>query len=138
MVSTSDFGSEGSSSSLDRATKFSYMKRNLNIRTKLAMWLSKCARRIDPQGYQHYPLPNTPEPILFSPQVKSVERIMAQISYSRTHLNKAPEQFEENYILPEIAEKIADELLECGFVKVEPIDTPYERQWIATLYVVKV
>lgn len=138
MVSTSDFGSEGSSSSLDRATKISNMKRNLNIRTKLATLLSKCARRIDPQGYQHCPILNAPEPIQFTVHTKSIERIMAQVKYSREYLEEAPEQLERDCIFPEIAEKIANKLLECGYIKIERIDTPREHQWIAKLHVVEI
>lgn len=70
-------------------------------------------------------------------QTKSIERICAQINYSHKFLDCTTEQFEREFVLPEIAMKIADGLLSQGYIAVERNDDCYTRQWNAKLYVVK-
>lgn len=109
----------------------------IKLKTKIAKWLVKCAKHIDPNSQPYSPDSNVTECIHLSMQTKSVEKICAQINYSHIFSDCPIEQFEKNYVLPEIADKIAEGLLSQGYIEVERTDDTHGCQWNATLYVVK-
>lgn len=109
----------------------------LNLKTKLAAWLVKCAEHLDPHSKLYSPYTNTIEAVHFPVQTKSIEQVCAQISYSHKFLDCATEQFEKDCVLPEIADRIADSLLAHGYIKVERIDNHRDIQWNAKLHVVQ-
>ena len=109
----------------------------LNLKTKLAAWLVKCAEHLDPHSKLYSPFSNVVDPIQISSQSHTIERMCVQINYSHKFLDCATEQFESDYVLPEIANKIAKELLKQGYIKVERFDNSHDRQWNAQLYVAK-
>lgn len=113
------------------------MKRNPNTKTKLAALLSGLAHRLDPQSCQNYSFSIEPEEYYFLEKTKPIQRVTTKISYSREYLDGEQEQLEKNYIIPQIAENIAKELLKSGHIEIQRTNDSYSHHWLATLYVVK-
>lgn len=140
MDSTSDFGSEGSSSSLDRATNNYNMK--FKLKTKLVEWLRKCANRIEHKSscYDCIQFPNSPlEPIMLECNVKRIDTLAVQKKI-RLFPEDRLEAIEKDYIYPEIAHNIANELVKSGFLEIRRVHMSERREvcWEGKLHVVRI
>lgn len=109
----------------------------INLKTKIADWLRKCAYRLDHKAANNFPyqLPAV-TPYICDCQVGHVDTLSAMIKY-RLHLGESLQQAEKQYIYPELSKLIVERLMKSGYMTIIRSCEGVDWSWVAELNVVK-